>query len=204
MNDTDSNVPSVATAGMVKAHAALATTIAELSDEVARRPSLLPGWSVGHVLTHIARNADSVTRRLQGAAENRIVDQYAGGAEGRQHDIEDGAGRSAAELIADVLRTNHQVEAAVSMFPALGWDRLTRSVGGEERPAHTVVWSRWHEVEVHHVDLGMGYRPQDWPDNLVDSWLPEAREHFLPTADQRELLAWLLGRGSAPRITPWG
>lgn len=80
----------------------------------------------------------------------------------------------------------------------------SRDVGGEERPAHTVVSSRWHEVEVHHVDLGMGYRPQDWPDDLVDSWLPEAREHFLPTADQRELLAWLVGRGSAPRIIPWG
>ncbi|MBJ7608124.1 MAG: maleylpyruvate isomerase N-terminal domain-containing protein [Candidatus Dormibacteraeota bacterium] len=126
MDDTASHVPSMAIAGMVKAHAALARTIADLNDEVARRPSLLPGWSVGHVLTHIARNADSVTRRLQGAAEDRIVDQYAGGAEGRQHDIEEGAGRAAAELIADVLRTNHQVEAAVSTFPALAWDRLTR------------------------------------------------------------------------------
>jgi uncharacterized damage-inducible protein DinB len=34
-------------------------TATTLSDAEAREPSLLPGWSRGHVLTHIARNADS-------------------------------------------------------------------------------------------------------------------------------------------------
>jgi maleylpyruvate isomerase len=28
-----------------------------------RAPSLLPGWTRGHVLSHIARNADGITRR---------------------------------------------------------------------------------------------------------------------------------------------
>ncbi|MET0579484.1 MAG: maleylpyruvate isomerase N-terminal domain-containing protein, partial [Ilumatobacteraceae bacterium] len=30
-------------------------------------PSLLPRWTVGHVLTHIARNADSIARVLDAA-----------------------------------------------------------------------------------------------------------------------------------------
>jgi maleylpyruvate isomerase len=196
-------VPSVEIAGVGRAQAALGATIAALTDDVARRPSMLPGWSVGHVLTHLARNADSVVRRLAGAAEGRVVDQYAGGAEGRRHDIEEGAGRSAQELVADVLRTNGEVEAAAASFPADGWDRLTRSVGGDEQPARAVVFSRWREVEVHHVDLGLGYRPRDWPDDLVELWLPQARGRFLATADQRDLLAWLVGRGSAPRLAPW-
>ena len=202
--DTEAAAPAADIAGVTRAHAALAATIADLSDEQARRPSLLPGWSVGHVLTHVARNADSVVRRLEGAAQGHVVDQYAGGAAGREHDIGEGAGRRAEELVADVVRTNAAVEAALASFPADGWERLTRSVGGEQVPARAVVFSRWREVEVHHVDLGLGYAPSEWPEDLVDRWLPHAREQFLPTADQRQLLAWLVGRGPAPRLAPWG
>jgi len=190
--------------GTAQAHAGLAVTIAGLTDELARRPSLLAGWSVGHVLTHLARNADSVVRRLAGAAEARVVDQYAGGKEGRGRDIEEGAGRSAADLVADVLRTSADVEAALAALPEDGWDRLSRSVGGELIPARAVVSARWREVAVHHVDLGMGYTPRDWPDDLVRLWVPQAEERFLPTADQRDLLAWLVGRGPAPQLAPWG
>jgi maleylpyruvate isomerase len=40
------------------ASALLAATAAALTDGQAREASLLPGWSRGHVLTHLARNAD--------------------------------------------------------------------------------------------------------------------------------------------------
>lgn len=196
--------PSIEIAGVARAHAAIAATIDGLTDDVARGPSLLPGWTVGHVLTHVARNADSVVRRLQGAAAGEVVDQYPGGAAGREREIEDGAGRPAAELVADVLRSNAAVQAALATFPADAWERLTRSVGGGEVPVRAVVFSRWREVEVHTVDLGRGYRPADWPGDLVAAWLPRAQEQFLPTADERDLLAWLVGRGPAPRLAPWG
>jgi uncharacterized protein (TIGR03083 family) len=48
-------------------HARLRRTLAGLTDAGARRPSLLPGWTVGHVLTHLARNGDSHVRMLDGA-----------------------------------------------------------------------------------------------------------------------------------------
>jgi hypothetical protein len=35
--------------------------IGRLTDADARGPSLLPGWTRGHVLTHLARNADGGT-----------------------------------------------------------------------------------------------------------------------------------------------
>jgi maleylpyruvate isomerase len=200
----DAGVPAAEIWGIASAHAALAATIVGLTDAVARQPSRLPGWSVGHVLTHLARNADSVVRRLAGAAQGRVVDQYAGGSDGRARGIEEGAGRSAPDLVDDVLRGNREVEDAVAGFPADGWDRLSRSVGGELLPASAVVFSRWREVAVHHVDLGMGYEPSDWPDDLVRLWLPAARETFLATADERDLLAWLVGRAPAPPLAPWG
>jgi maleylpyruvate isomerase len=197
-------VPADDIAGIARGQAALAVTIADLTDEVARRPSRLPGWSVGHVLTHVARNADSLVRRLEGAAAGDVVDQYEGGAEGRARDIEAGSGRPAAELVADVLATNRAVEAALAAFPDEAWDRRTRSVSGSEEPAREVAFSRWREVEVHHVDLGLGYTPAQWPDDLVERWLPHAKARFLDTVDQRTLLAWLVGRATAPQLKPWG
>src|SRR3954447_5779943 len=91
--------------GCRAAHATLSTALSGLSDERARQPSLLPGWSVGHLLTHIARNADSVVRRFEGAIRDEVVDQYAGGPAGREAEIEAGAHRSAADLVDDVRRT---------------------------------------------------------------------------------------------------
>ncbi|MEO8898815.1 MAG: maleylpyruvate isomerase N-terminal domain-containing protein [Candidatus Dormibacter sp.] len=197
-------VPTVEIAGIAQAHAALAASIAELTDEVVRRPSRLPGWSVGHVLTHVARNADSVVRRLAGAAAGRVVDQYAGGTDGRARDIEEGSARAAADLVADVLDTNRAVETAIAALPSDAWDRLTRSVSGSEQPAREVVSSRWREVEVHHVDLGLDYTSAQWPDDLVERWLPGAKAQFLDTVDQRALLAWLVGRAPAPELKAWG
>src|SRR5208282_6678876 len=95
-------VPSKAIAGCTQSHRELLRTIVDLTDPQARAPSLLPDWTVGHVLTHIARNADSVVRRLEGARRGEVVDQYPGGLKGRAADIEDGAARPATELVADV------------------------------------------------------------------------------------------------------
>ncbi|MFF9641495.1 maleylpyruvate isomerase N-terminal domain-containing protein [Kitasatospora aureofaciens] len=57
-------------AELARIHAAtglLLRTAARLCDADARAPSLLPGWSRGHVLTHLARNADG-PRPPHGAA----------------------------------------------------------------------------------------------------------------------------------------
>src|SRR4051794_40736294 len=89
--------------GCRQAHGRLAELVQGLSDDATRAPSLLPGWTVGHVLTHIARNADSMTRRIDGAARDKIVDQYRGGAAGRSGEIDQGAFRAATALVADVL-----------------------------------------------------------------------------------------------------
>ena len=108
------------------------------------------------------------------------------------------------ELVADVRDTNRAVEAALATCPEEAWDRLTRSVSGSEQPARAVVFSRWREVEVHHVDLGLDYTPAQWPHDLVERWLPHAKAQFLDTVDPRLLLAWLVGRAPAPQLEPWG
>ena len=56
----------------------------------ASAPSLLPGWTVGHVLTHLARNADSMVRVLDAAERGEVVERYPGGMPTRNADIDGG------------------------------------------------------------------------------------------------------------------
>ena len=49
--------PQIVIDGATAAHAVLVDRIRRLTADEIRRPSLLTGWTVGHVLTHLARNA---------------------------------------------------------------------------------------------------------------------------------------------------
>ena len=179
--------------------------MAQMTERDLRRPSRLPGWTCGHVLTHLARNADSVVRRLDGARHGQVVSQYEGGADGRDHQITLGAARPADQIIADVVETNAAVDAAFAAFPDDAWDRTVEAGGGDRRvSARQLAYSRWREVEIHHVDLGGDYSAADWPSALVRALTPSVMEGLTARADPTQLLAWALGRGDAPRLTPWG
>ena len=187
--------------GCVAAQAALRASLEDLSDEAARRPSRLPGWSVGHVLTHIARNADSVVWRLEGAARGELRDQYPGGPEQRRDDIEAGAGRPAAALVLDVRGTSAAVERVMADLPAAAWDAPSRTSRGGVESSRDAVLSRWREVVVHHGDLGLD--PVPFPPALVDVWLPRELPRLAERGDPAELLAWIIGRGDPPVLAPW-
>jgi maleylpyruvate isomerase len=177
-------------------------TLEGVTDEVARRPSLLPGWTVGHVLAHLARNADSHLRRIEGALRDEVVDQYPGGREGRASEIEADASRSAAELVADVRSSAAAVDAAWESVPEEAWGRYTRAVSGALLPLEVLPFSRWREVEIHHVDLGLGFGYRDWSEGFVAEELPRALDTVprrLPDPQaRRQLCAWLLERSASP------
>jgi maleylpyruvate isomerase len=77
------------------ATALLLESVARLSDDDVRQPSLLPGWTRGHVLTHIARGGDALRDVLAGGPGYPSR-------EARAADIEAGAGRGIAEQVADI------------------------------------------------------------------------------------------------------
>jgi maleylpyruvate isomerase len=194
-------IPTVLIDGCVAAQAALLADIADLSDDAARRHSLLPGWSVGHLLTHIARNADSMTWRLEGAALGELRDQYPGGLEQRSGDIEHGAERPAAELVADVRQSADALERMMAELPLAAWDAPSRTSRGVVEDSRDAVLSRWREVVVHHGDMGLG--PVALPPALVDVWLPRELPRLAERSDPAELLAWVIGRGDPPVLAPW-
>jgi maleylpyruvate isomerase len=197
----EAGAPTVLIGGCVAAQAALLADIAALSDDDARRPSLLPGWSVGHLLTHIARNADSLVWRLEGAALGELRDQYPGGLERRAGDIDAGAGRPAAELVADVRSSADAVERVICGLPLPAWDAPSRTSKGTVEDSRDAVLSRWREVAVHHGDIGLG--PVALPPALVDVWLPRELPRLAERSDPAQLLAWIIGRGDPPVLAPW-
>lgn len=116
----------------------------------------------------MARNADGITGIFEAAAEGRVGDQYPGGQEQRNADIAAGAGRSAAELVADVRQSAERLERTWEATPVPAWARGTgRTARGELRLAE-IVFRRWREVEVHHADLGIGFTWRDWSIEYVD------------------------------------
>ena len=210
-------VPETDLARVTDAHARLLDAIDALTDDQVQRPSILPGWTVGHVLTHVARNADSHVRRTEAALRGEIVDQYEGGYAGRESEIEAGGGRLAAAIVDDVRHSAHAVDAAWRTLPGDAWVARSRDANGRERALFELPARRWQEVEVHAVDLGVGRSHRDWPEAFVVEWLPRTRERMwpmLPTEasgarfdDPRDELAWLYGRlrrDDLPDPPAWG
>ena len=91
-----------------------------MTDDDCRAPSLLPGWSRGHVLAHWARNADGQTRMLQAAMRGEVAAQYPGGDAQRAADIETGAARPAPVILQDVRAALDRAEDAWRRMPPRG------------------------------------------------------------------------------------
>lgn len=185
------------------AHDLLRSVSADLGGAEVRRASKLPGWSVGHVLTHVARNAEAMCRRIDAAVRSEVIDQYEGGRAGRAAEIEAGANRDAAALCNDASSWSLTLDDLFQSLPDEVWARPVRTVTGDEHRVALLPFMRWWEVEVHLADLGLTIRSSDWTDSLVNKALPRLLAGLPGRADERELMAWLLGRGPAPELQPW-
>ncbi|WP_129663107.1 maleylpyruvate isomerase family mycothiol-dependent enzyme [Phytoactinopolyspora endophytica] len=202
----------------------LIATASALDAETLTGPSLCPGWTRAHVLTHVARSADALTNLLVWARTGVETPAYTS-REARQADIEAGAGRSLDDLIDDLQIASDTFATAVTELPADAWRhevRIGAGNAGKNIPARRTLWLRLQEVEVHHVDLDAGYGWVDWPELFVKRALPETVRNLGQREDApeftlmidgaaarigtgngatvsgsaRPILAWLLGRSS--------
>ena len=176
---------------------------AAVTDAQAREPSLLPGWTRGHLLAHLARNADGLRNLLTWARTGVMTPQYHSAA-ARDEDIEAGAGRCAAELHADVAESAAALAAEAASLPEAAWQASVHGIHGKAHPAWFTLTRRLSEVEIHHVDLDIGYRVGDWPDSFVAERLPGVAESFAGRDDAPACLVQVTGTGQAFRIGPAG
>jgi maleylpyruvate isomerase len=157
-------------------HAATADLLAGLdrlswSDEDVAAPSLCKGWTRGHVLTHIARNADGIAETIAGALRGEIVERYPDGWDARNAAIDAGSSRPFEVLVADVRDSASRVVAALDDVAAAdGWELPT----AEKQTPESWVYRRLREVVVHHVDLAADYTPDQWPPLFVSTDLDDA------------------------------
>src|SRR4051812_21222180 len=140
------------------------------SDADITAPSLCDGWTRGHVLTHVARNADGIADTLAGALRGEIVERYPDGWAARNAAIDAGAARPFTELVGDVRESAERLDGVLSaVADADGWDLETE----KRHPAKHWLLARWKEVEIHRVDLAAGYGPDRWPPALVGAMLDD-------------------------------
>jgi maleylpyruvate isomerase len=184
----------------------LLSTVRTLDDHAVRGPSHLPGWTRGHVLTHLARNADALANVAGSAVTGRITPMYVS-IEARDADIEAGAGRPAADLEADVESSAERLLAQLAAVPPERADLEVPSGRGPVITAAAVPWVRTREVVYHHVDLDAGFTFADLPDALLRAGLLECPPRLADAApgaqltctlENGELLELTVGDGAVP------
>lgn len=178
------------------------TAVGELDNAAVAEPSRLPGWSRGHVLAHLARNADALVNVLEGRP------MYADAAV-RDADIERDAPRPLDVHLADLRESAARFQAAGAV-PA-DWSRTVELRNGVTDEAARVPFRRRAEVELHHVDLGIGYELEDLPEDFVARQTDFLAERFAghpdvaPTRLTDGTHAWRTGReADAPEVTVTG
>jgi maleylpyruvate isomerase len=159
--------PTETLARVVESTAHLIATAEQFDDAAMREPSLLPGWTRGHVLAHVARNADALVRLLTWAATGVETPMYAS-AEARDAEIEAGAGRSAGELVADVREASERFAAQAAGLTPEQWKAEIAGRRGGPQAAGWLPWWRLEEMLVHHVDLDGQYSPAHWPEYFTE------------------------------------
>jgi len=129
-------------------------------------PSRLEKWSRGHVLCHLARNADALVNLLTWARTGVEARMYSSPTD-REDGILAGADRELPGQLADLTAADArflQAAAAVGearrSFPVL-------SGQGRQIAAHEVPWLRVREVWLHLVDLDAGYDIDIVPDEVA-------------------------------------
>jgi maleylpyruvate isomerase len=171
-------------------------TVERLTDDLARKPSALPGWTRGHVLTHLARNADAHWTMNNSALDETLVPMYEGGREARNRAIEEQSSRSAAELVDDVRSSATRLGSLWHQLADVEWDLATQpgGPGAATRSIRDGIASRWREVEVHHADLDLGYTSANWSPAYIAMDLPRVIESMpgWATPDAPRLISWFL------------
>jgi maleylpyruvate isomerase len=210
--NVESVLPDVASA-----HQRLHEVLLDLTDKQVREPSLLPRWTRGHVLAHLADGARAFARVASHRLRGSLVPMWEPGE--RDAIIEANASLTALEHRAAVREHSDELERVWSAVTDWSLPVLFRNAD-----LAATVYARWREVCIHLTDLNMGITPADWtPDfachtiDFLQTRLPQGfslratdrpRQWGTGTeiaGEVRDLAAWLTGRvpGPLPELGPW-
>ncbi|MFF8846933.1 maleylpyruvate isomerase family mycothiol-dependent enzyme [Streptomyces sp. NPDC015127] len=179
----------------------LLAAVAALDNAAVAGPSRLPGWTRGHVLAHLSRNADALVNVLEGRP------MYVSG-EARDADIERDAPRPLADQLDDLRASAARFQDAGSVLA--DWNRTVELRNGVTDRAARVPFRRLVEVELHHVDLGIGYELEDLPKEFTQRETEFLAQRFggaasvPPTRIVTAVGEWRTGGTEGPEVTVSG
>ncbi|QDG65227.1 maleylpyruvate isomerase family mycothiol-dependent enzyme [Pseudarthrobacter sp. NIBRBAC000502772] len=177
--------------------------LAQLTAQDIGGPSLLSGWSRGHVVAHVGYNARYLAHLLEEVRRSETEVKAANHDDA--HDIDYGA------TLPDAALRNLHAHAAVHLnvewrdLPDDKWDTSLEQEG--QRPLHVAdtVWGRAFEVWVHAVDLNTGARFEDLPPQLLDRLFRNVMDDWDDRSDeaneQPQLLLQTTERADIYRLT---
>jgi maleylpyruvate isomerase len=186
-----------------------ALAIGALDEAAVRAPSALPGWSRAHLLTHLARNADGIVNLLTWADTGVVHPMYGLGT-ARDDDIEAGATRGAAEILADVVASGERLVDVASALSDRAWAAPVRARLGQRITGANALTLRLAETTVHLVDLDRGYDfaratallgpfVSDVVENMIGMYGGDLPSRRLVTTDGAH--SWTMGDGSGGTVT---
>jgi maleylpyruvate isomerase len=197
--------------------------VGQLDEQRMHQPSLLPGWSRGHVVTHLARNADGFVNLLTWARTGVEHPMYPSTAD-RDAAIEEGATRLAQIVQEDLRAASDRFAAAGERLSDSQWLATVAGRASMVFPAANIPSMRLFELWVHAVDLDTGAGFADVPAEQLEGLLgtavsrlvdrPDAPSvHLTVTLPDGEERGWdLVGgadgsvhevSGTAPAVLAW-
>ncbi|MET0191375.1 MAG: maleylpyruvate isomerase family mycothiol-dependent enzyme [Pseudonocardia sediminis] len=155
--------------GVMQREAGMAmATIASLTDTELARPSGCDGWTRAHVIAHLTRDADAMTRLATWAVTGEETPDYASPEE-RDAGIRETAELPAAQLAAGLERADARLVTALrALGNGVRVETVPTLVAGEI-DVFSLPARRTTELIVHHGDLGTTWKLHEaGPDAMVD------------------------------------
>lgn len=138
-----------------RAAAVLCEAVDELDDAALCLPTQLSGWTRGHVVSHLARNADGLVNLLHWARTGIESPMYTSPAD-RDAAIDEGANRLARVQQEDLRAADERFFMATEVMSDTDWEARVVNGQGVVIGASLVPWMRLTELLVHLVDLDIG------------------------------------------------
>ncbi|QLJ04425.1 maleylpyruvate isomerase N-terminal domain-containing protein [Streptomyces sp. NEAU-sy36] len=189
----------------------LLDAVAGLDEAAFPAPSLLPDWTRGQLVAHVAANADALCNLVHWAATGERTPMYASPEE-RAAGIARGTAMPAGELRSWLTGSAQKLADGLDRLTEEQWRHEVVTAQGRTVPATELPWMRAREVCVHAVDLGTGTVTfADLPEGFLTALVAEIRARrdltVLPDGPLPEVAAWLAGRphslADAPPLGPW-
>ena len=172
--------------------------------------SHVPGWTRHQLIAHVAAQADALRNLANWAATGQRTPIHVTMVE-RIVDDERGAGMTPAELLIWLHRSNADLTATLDQLTAEQWAAEVVTATGRVIRASEIPWLRARELWVHLVDLNLGVRFRDLPDEFLHALVADIviRRNVtcMPDGPVHEAAEWLAGRShdlsEAGPLGPW-